>query len=194
MKFEINVEKRHLYILSVLVVLIGGVLFVKGQSSGFGHGAEDVYVIYGEEEKNLQELFDEIKESERITYTVSKEERGTSLIIPEEDVARLCSDEDGCRVRIGMYDWNGNEKVAYRGNLVYYNEATGGWYAGEWGFTDKSGVNGDGAHDNLAVDAWNCYFSDGLHEDYVKIKDEDRNFGLVAWKHENSGCWLTIID
>ena len=58
MKFEINVEKRHLYILSVLVVLIGGVLFVKGANGNFGHDANDVYVMYGEEEKSLQEAID----------------------------------------------------------------------------------------------------------------------------------------
>ncbi len=57
MEIKINVQKKHLYFLSLLVILIGGVLFVKGQSGNFGHSASDVHVYVGEEEMNLQDVF-----------------------------------------------------------------------------------------------------------------------------------------
>jgi hypothetical protein len=59
MEIKINIEKKHLYILSLLVILIGGMLFVKGASSNFGHSASDVYVNVNGVEKSLQELVDD---------------------------------------------------------------------------------------------------------------------------------------
>ena len=58
MDIHIHVKKRHLYFLSLLVLIIGSVLFVRGQSSGFGHSAEDVYVNVNGAEYALQEVID----------------------------------------------------------------------------------------------------------------------------------------
>ena len=48
MELKINIEKKHMYILSVLIILIGGMLFVQGQGvNNFGHDSEDIYVDVG---------------------------------------------------------------------------------------------------------------------------------------------------
>jgi len=51
---QINIEKKHLYFLSLLVVLVGGVL-VYGQGSipNPGHSAEDISISIDDETKNL---------------------------------------------------------------------------------------------------------------------------------------------
>ena len=59
MEIKINIEKKHLYILSLLVILIGGMLFVRGASSTFGHSAGDVYLNVNGVEKSLQEFVDD---------------------------------------------------------------------------------------------------------------------------------------
>ncbi len=60
MEIKINVRKKHVYILSVLMVLIGSILFVQGQlSSNYGHSSNDVYVTVGGAEKNLQVAIDD---------------------------------------------------------------------------------------------------------------------------------------
>ena len=79
MDIHIHVEKRHLYILSLLVLIIGGVLFVRGQgSSNFGHSASDVYVSVNGEEYSLQEVIDGI-------YDVSWETKNVDTVYQAEE-------------------------------------------------------------------------------------------------------------
>ncbi len=59
MKLEINIEKRHVYFLSMLIVLTGGILFVQGQgTNNFGHGAEAVDVVINDNLYDLQYAID----------------------------------------------------------------------------------------------------------------------------------------
>ncbi len=55
MKLEINIKKRHVYFLSMLIVLTGGILFVQGQGiSNYGHDSDDVIVTVNGVEKSLK--------------------------------------------------------------------------------------------------------------------------------------------
>jgi len=45
MEIKVNIQKKHVYLLSLLIILTGGILFVQGQSaSNFGHSADDVQI------------------------------------------------------------------------------------------------------------------------------------------------------
>jgi hypothetical protein len=192
MKIEINFEKKHLYILSLLVILIGGVLFVRGQGSSFGHGADDVYVTVEGLEKTLQEHF---TESERVTYWAYKEDKKTTTNIPEDVIIRLCGDGDGCHLRLGMHDWNkntGKGNVASRNALFYYNGDNKKWRV-DWG--DKEGTNGNGQIEtDHIMHAWSCRFSDGVYLEGTSDKDADYQFGLLPWNEYDADCVFTIID
>tara|TARA_Y100000310_G_C20671809_1_gene810710 strand:- start:1297 stop:1671 length:375 start_codon:yes stop_codon:yes gene_type:complete len=59
MEIKINVRKKHFYLLSLLIVLVGGILFVQGQGGfTFGHAGDDVSVVIDGAEKNLQDAVD----------------------------------------------------------------------------------------------------------------------------------------
>jgi hypothetical protein len=192
MKLEINIGKKHLYILSLLVVLIGGVLFVRGQGVSFGHNAVDVYVTIEGVEKNLQDHF---SENERITYWAYKEDLKTSTLIPEDVIIRLCSDGDGCSLRLGMHDYGtgideGN--IASRSAIFYYDGDNKRWRTD---LADKRGANGnDHIETGHIMQAWSCRFSDGIYVDGVSDKDKDYDFSLLPWSEYNANCVFTIID
>jgi hypothetical protein len=59
MSINIKIEKKHIYFLSSLIILIGVILFVQAQPPKFGHSAKDVYVDFQGSEKTLQELVDQ---------------------------------------------------------------------------------------------------------------------------------------
>ncbi len=56
---NINIKKRHVYFLSFLIIVAGGILFVRGQgSSNFGHSADDVDLVVNGASKTLQNAVD----------------------------------------------------------------------------------------------------------------------------------------
>ena len=58
MSINIKVEKRHIYILSFLIILTGTILFVQAQTPNFGHEASHVNVEFNGTTKTLQEASD----------------------------------------------------------------------------------------------------------------------------------------
>lgn len=56
---DIKIEKRHVYIIVSLILLSTGILFVRGQSSNFGHSGDDVIVTIGGVDKTLNEALNE---------------------------------------------------------------------------------------------------------------------------------------
>jgi hypothetical protein len=56
MSIIIKIEKKHIYFLSLLIILVGAVLFVQAQTPKFGHSADNVYVNFQGSEKSLQDL------------------------------------------------------------------------------------------------------------------------------------------
>jgi len=129
-------------------------------------------------------------EIERLEYNVSRNQRGTTLTIPEADVARLCGDSDGCSVRIGMINHDSTGRIASRQFTFFYNASSGNWRSS---LGDASGSNGDNIvqHPNHS---WACYFTDGKYSGFSDQGDPDRNFGLLSWNQFNADCRLVLID
>lgn len=109
--------------------------------------------------------------------------------VPATDVATLCGDEDGCEVRLGMYNWDNTGRVFSRQTHLYYNTNNFAWMA-------SNGANGrdrDGVT-NHVLTAGVCYFTDGRYENWANKGDADEGFALLSWKPAVADCWLTIVD
>lgn len=133
----------------------------------------------------------------RMTYTASNTERGTSVPIPELTVIDLCGDEDGCTLRIGMYNWDGTGRTASRDGLFYYNSNNRNWRSmsphhadGNW---DKNGQNNNNVTEHV-LQAWSCYFTDGSYNAYANNSDQNTNFGILSWDQYTATCRITIVD
>ncbi|WP_222937535.1 LamG domain-containing protein [Spartinivicinus ruber] len=128
---------------------------------------------------------------DRKHYYTTKAERGTSIVIPEQDIIDLCSDEDGCQLRIGLEDWSTAYPgaVEYKSTMFFYNKDTKVW-VGE----GLAGKNGDNLFQANSANFYACYFSDGDYENWSNAGDKDLNFSFVSWKEYVANCRLTIID
>lgn len=133
---------------------------------------------------------DESEASERASYWASVFARGTTTVIPEATVKKLCGDFDGCTLRIGMYNWDGTQRTASRESLFYYNSGNRNWRASR---SDKAGTNLNGATQHV-MNAWACYFTDGRYAGFINYGDHNSNFGLLSWSQYVASCKLTIID
>lgn len=129
---------------------------------------------------------------ERQTYTAFKWSRGDTVNIPEQTVIDLCGDGDGCTLRMGMYDWDGNFRIASRESLFYYHPYEYTWRAS---LHDREGTNDNGVAEHV-MNEWACYFTDGKYINWTNLYDFDLNFGLLSWDDDNynAHCRLTIID
>lgn len=126
----------------------------------------------------------------RKTYFVSRNQRGTTLPIPEADIIRLCGDRDGCSIRMGMHNWDNSGRIASREFLFYYNRVNRNWRSS---LGDPSGTNSDNITQH-ANHSWACYFTDGSYSNFNNLGDPDSNFGLLSWNQYNADCTMTIID
>ncbi|WP_051311478.1 LamG domain-containing protein [Zooshikella ganghwensis] len=134
---------------------------------------------------------------DRKHYFVSREQRGTSLVIPEQDIIDLCGDEDGCQVRLGMEGFLGStgehsKRVASRFTLFYYDAETKQWRAS---INDDNGNNSNKVTQHI-MKIWSCAFTDGKYQNWKDLSDTDTSFGLLSWNDHgyNANCRLTIID
>ncbi|MBT3866268.1 hypothetical protein HOF78_04190 [Candidatus Woesearchaeota archaeon] len=60
MKLEINIKKRQVYLLSFLIVVAFGILFVQGQGvTNFGHNSDQVEIVIEGTTKTLQDSYDD---------------------------------------------------------------------------------------------------------------------------------------
>jgi hypothetical protein len=129
-------------------------------------------------------------EEGRKSYEALSSGRGTSVEIPEQIIADLCGDFDGCSLRIGMYNWDNTGRTASRETLFYYNNAAKTWRSSAG---DIAGLNGNGATEH-PLNAWACYFTDGKYTNWQDNGDLNLNFGLLSWNQYVADCRLTIID
>jgi hypothetical protein len=129
-------------------------------------------------------------QSDRYHLRVTKSERGTTKPIPQPEIIRLCADEDGCTLRLGMYNWDNSGRVASRESLFYYNQVSHTWRASEG---DPSGTDFNGATEHV-MNAWACYVTDGVYDKWKETGDPGLGFGLLSWNQYDAECWLTIID
>ena len=138
-------------------------------------------------DKNINE-FD--PQSLRVTYSVGKDARGTTLAIPEFVIAILCGDGDGCELRLGMHDWDSSGRVASRSALLYYNTVNRAWRSshGDWAGRDDDGVT------THIMQAWSCYLTDGEYANWANLADGSVGFGLLSWSQYIAECQITIVD
>ena len=134
--------------------------------------------------------YDNVNGADRVYYEAPRLKRGTSTAVPEADVIRLCSDRDGCQVRIGMHDWDNTQRVASREFVFFYNKINKNWRSS---YGDAAGTNADNVVQHVATEVWACYFTDGEYTNWT-VKDASANFGLLSWNQYNADCWMTIID
>jgi hypothetical protein len=127
--------------------------------------------------------------ADRITYRVSRTERGKTIPIPVRDVARLCGDMDGCSVRIGMHNWDDTGRVASREFLLFYNPRNRVWRAS---LSDTAGTDANNVVEHVNT-SWSCYMTDGEYSNFSG-RDGEAGFGLLSWNQYNADCWLTMID
>ncbi len=129
--------------------------------------------------------------TDRKTYCAPRTNRGYTVAIPEADVISLCSGKDGCIVRMGMYNWDDQGRVASRHFLFYYNKDNKTWRAGgESG--DTAGTNDNNITEHVAH-FWSCYFTDGAYENYQDKGDTSTEFGVMSWSDYNADCFLTLV-
>lgn len=126
---------------------------------------------------------------DRVTYTATHAQRGTTVPIRMADITRLCADRDGCTMRLAMYNWDGTGRAASREFLFFYNPTTKGWRAS---LNDQQGFDANNAVEHVQQ-AWACYVTDGEYSNWSGT-DLLQGFGLLNWNQYNADCWLTIIE
>ena len=128
--------------------------------------------------------------ADRVTYSIAKIRRGNTVPVPEEDVIRLCSDRDGCSVRMGMHNWDDTGRIASREFLFFYNRQNRAWRAS---LGDTAGTNQNNITEHIN-NSWACYFTDGSYGNWANEGDSARGFGLLSWNQYNADCYMTLID
>jgi hypothetical protein len=134
----------------------------------------------------------------RYSVSVTKAERFTTKPLDMKRLEYLCGDMDGCSIRLGMFNWDGQMRLASREGLFYYNKDTRRWRSSlsnisAGGPNDVDGTDFDGTTQHV-MQSFSCYVTDG---EYVNRSESDskRGFGLLAWDNTWSGdCWVTFID
>ncbi|MBI2136531.1 hypothetical protein HYU06_05660 [Candidatus Woesearchaeota archaeon] len=219
MKITINVMKRHLYILILLVAVFLLLTFAIAYNSAgtggtpavMGHSADELdwskpitmqdklvvnkeLEVAGNVKFNLDlNVEGDIKSKNvgRKSYYAPKSSRGTTIKIPELEIIDLCGDDDGCEVRMIMYDWDGNLRSASRTFNFFYNKDNKKWRTE---LNDIEGTNGADGTQHIAGPIWSCYFTDGKFDNWVDQGDTDLDFGLLSWNQADAECRLFVID
>jgi hypothetical protein len=127
---------------------------------------------------------------DRISVFIPRTRRGNSVPIDHRALTRLCGDEDGCSMRIGMHNWDNTGRVASREVLFYYNPRNGVWRAS---LGDIVGTDANTTTEH-PIHAWACYVTDGAYRNFEPQGDTEPGFQLLSWREFNTDCWLTVID
>jgi len=130
------------------------------------------------------------RKKNRYTVKTKISDRGSTVPVETKDIIRLCSDTDGCSLRLGMYNFDSAGRVASREALFFYNKVNHTWRAS---LNDTAGTDFNGVTEHV-LSAWSCYFTDGVYKDWQNKQDSEIGFGLLSWKPHTAECWLTIID
>src|SRR5437868_4906248 len=101
--------------------------------------------------------YEPVTGSDRVFYEASHLNRGTTTPVKEADLIRLCGDQDGCTIRMGMYNWDNTERVASREFLFFYNKTPNNrtWRSS---YGDAAGTNSNSTVEHVAGPIWSCYF------------------------------------
>ena len=119
MELKLNIEKKHVYLLGFLIILIGGVLFVQGQGvNNFGHGANDLYVDIGGSEKTLQAAVNDGDFGETLV-TVNGVEKTLQIALDDGDI--VTSDDLESSGSVGVDQTWTNVKSSRQTRVTYTN-------------------------------------------------------------------------
>jgi hypothetical protein len=120
----------------------------------------------------------------------------------------LCSDADGCMLRLVMKDYAGSKSDASVGPLHFEYDASGAFRTADTGLgagvfhtgsqTDSTFADGNGATQH-AMRAWNCYFTDTNYTvgGGVTGSDTPRSMFLLSYNTEpvyKPRCLLIVDD
>lgn len=196
LNININIQKKHIWFLTgliVLLVVIGFTIAATGQGASKNPG-HDLNTIqgYNSEDLDLGDTIEDLYSKSQIgsiTYDTPEDNKGNTLEIPESVIIDYCADEDGCQMRLSMYDWGASTAPTSRSFLFYYNQENKRWRAS----TDTESLNNDLTTAHVYA-VWSCYFTDGEYNAYTDLGDNDLNFGLLTWNTYPGGCRLTIFD
>jgi hypothetical protein len=128
-------------------------------------------------------------------YHISHAEKGSTVLLDQARIERLCGDADGCQVRIGMRLWRNaaDPAAASREFLLYYDAPSRRWRLNN----DNEGVLGDGRTQHVFVIFETCYLTDSAHTDFRNEGDDGLGFKLLLGRGFNGPdrtCELTFID
>lgn len=137
----------------------------------------------------------------RYSLEVSKADRFTTKPLDMKRIEYLCGDMDGCQVRLGMFNWDGQMRLASRTSMFYYNKDTRRWRSealnpdvAAGSAPDFEGEDFNGRTNHVAQ-AWACYVTDGEYANKSE-SDSKRGLGLLSWDTfgYNADCWVTFVD
>jgi hypothetical protein len=123
---------------------------------------------------------------------------GAGVPLNMKKLRQFCGDEDGCKIRIIMDNWDGSQRFAMRDILFAYDHGTGNWRSesnGQRGMV--AGTTGDHQHKHV-WSSWNCYFTEGNYSGYSGLGDTTNQF--FVYRHNNQyhrtdqDCRFVFID
>jgi hypothetical protein len=117
---------------------------------------------------------------------------GTSVPISQSIIESYCGDEDGCRITIGIRNWDGQGRSASVGpHPFFYSVPTGRWRLGN---LDTEGTDGDGQTEHVATLHSDVYLTDGVFIGGAPQGDPGQGLSLLNWNGYSQSDVFVIID
>lgn len=143
---------------------------------------------------------------------VSSDKQGTSVPLDRELFSRLCEDDNGCLITLGMGNWKEDKpkQIATVGPYeLNYSSSTKEWRRSEYHnhpnrvrksiISARTGKDGNNQTEHALI-AWNkCYLTDGVYIDYKTTDTESSGFSLLysrnaTYNNPNIVCRVIIRD
>ncbi len=131
-----------------------------------------------------------IKNKESRVYSAPYSQSSTT--IPITEIEDICGDEDGCQVRIMMYNWDNTKRTASRSFLFFYNKSNKNWRIGEKG-AHFAGTNNDATQSHINI-FYSCHFTETKYINGTRYAD-DANLHILNWnQYNNETCKIKFYD
>ncbi len=122
---------------------------------------------------------------------------GSSISIPDQNIADACADEEGCLVILSMSSFDANSTgVSLFGSCrMSYNPATKRWRASTDNSTNNGGIDGNNSVEHVLSIYGNVFFSDASYSNAVG-SDASTGFHFMKWTAypATTVCRLVIED
>ncbi|MBU1876442.1 MAG: hypothetical protein KKA58_04985 [Nanoarchaeota archaeon] len=188
---QINIEKKHFWVLVVMISLIAVAVFVYAVSSGdnsadaFGHKASDISGLEsggGLDYKTWEVL-----------------PTGTTTDISLLDLDTLCGDGDGCFAKLCMQDYADSKPGLSWCHYCHFSySAKTNWWQNNCYNSFVEGQNGDNTVKHIINIGNTCYFTDGEYDTWTGKDTVGLNLGLLNYApkgtYDAEKCILTLID